>query len=222
MWCEATQTVSTAHTEKTVTRDDWQTKFPTHHRDLEIGQNLLPLTPLSSSPINAIAQNVHQDRSVLKSATWIQPFLTRDPLVIVRRQPQNGTSTPVTSLQSPQSATPQAYPPTVALIKAQEQLLYRRLLLNSYPIAYSLLWISGVVNLFFELSGHQSRVLAVLQASAQFVGLANAIIYSCNERVWEQWRRRNQEVERPTPVEGEKREVVGNGSVIITWPRPYL
>ncbi|KAF3932377.1 hypothetical protein ABW19_dt0202731 [Dactylella cylindrospora] len=62
------------------------------------------------------------------------------------------------------------------------------LLLNAYPAAYIILWIPGIVNRLVEASGGSSRVLQVLQASTQFVGLANAITYGWNERVGQQLR----------------------------------
>lgn len=62
------------------------------------------------------------------------------------------------------------------------------LLLNAYPAAYIILWIPGIINRLYEASGNSSRVLHVLQASTQFVGLANAITYGWNERVGQQLR----------------------------------
>jgi hypothetical protein len=214
IWGEVTENVITADTEKRVARDDWQTKFPAHPNDLEIGHDL-PTRP--SSPIKYIAQTINPARSVPKSATCVRPLLTRDPLAIVRRQRQYGTTTSVTSVPSSQPAPPQAKPPTLNSIQAQEHFVRKLLLLNTYPIMYVLLWVPGVANRFFELSGHSSKILAVLQASTQFVGLANAIVYGCNERVWEWWWMRKGNVE-DTTFDGETREVVGKGQVVISWP----
>jgi hypothetical protein len=63
-----------------------------------------------------------------------------------------------------------------------EREIKRMLLLNAYPIMYVLLWIPGLTNRFLEATGHasESRVLAALQASSQFVGLANALTYGFN------------------------------------------
>ncbi|KAF3922291.1 hypothetical protein ABW20_dc0107142 [Dactylellina cionopaga] len=64
----------------------------------------------------------------------------------------------------------------------------RILLLNAYPAMYILLWIPGIINRLIEASGGKSSVTQVLQASTQFVGLANAITYGWNERVGTQLR----------------------------------
>ncbi|EPS36337.1 hypothetical protein H072_10153 [Dactylellina haptotyla CBS 200.50] len=64
----------------------------------------------------------------------------------------------------------------------------RILLLNAYPAMYILLWIPGIINRLIEASGHRSPVMQVMQASTQFVGLANAITYGWNERVGRQLR----------------------------------
>lgn len=72
----------------------------------------------------------------------------------------------------------------------------RMMLLNAYPIMYVLLWIPGLVNRLMEATGHtsDSRALAALQASSQFVGLANALTYGFNRalrgkvKLW--WRER--------------------------------
>ncbi|KAK6342238.1 hypothetical protein TWF730_001715 [Orbilia blumenaviensis] len=62
----------------------------------------------------------------------------------------------------------------------------RILLLNAYPAMYILLWIPGIINRLIEASGGKSSVMQIMQASTQFVGLANAITYGWNERVWRQ------------------------------------
>lgn len=80
--------------------------------------------------------------------------------------------------------------------RQMEREIKRMLLLNAYPIMYVILWIPGLVNRFMEATGNtsQSRVLAALQSSSQFVGLANALTYGFNTalrkkvKVW--WRRR--------------------------------
>lgn len=72
--------------------------------------------------------------------------------------------------------------PTRRQTKQMEREIKRMLLLNAYPIMYVILWIPGMVNRFMEATGHKSnsRVLAALQASSQFVGLANALTYGFN------------------------------------------
>ncbi|KAL1870743.1 hypothetical protein Daus18300_005063 [Diaporthe australafricana] len=80
--------------------------------------------------------------------------------------------------------------------RQMEREIKRMLLLNAYPIMYVILWVPGLVNRFMEATGNtsQSRVLAALQSSSQFVGLANALTYGFNTalrkkiKVW--WRRK--------------------------------
>jgi hypothetical protein len=62
----------------------------------------------------------------------------------------------------------------------------RMLLLNGYPLLYVILWIPGIINRVFEATGSttNSRVLAILQCSTQFIGFSNAITYGLNQ----QWR----------------------------------
>ncbi|OGM45383.1 hypothetical protein ABOM_005600 [Aspergillus bombycis] len=57
----------------------------------------------------------------------------------------------------------------------------RVMLLNGYPAFYVLLWIPGLLNRLLESLGHKTRWLQILQASTQFIGLANAFTYSYNE-----------------------------------------
>ncbi|KAK1851679.1 hypothetical protein CCHR01_05673 [Colletotrichum chrysophilum] len=66
-----------------------------------------------------------------------------------------------------------------------EREIKRMMLLNAYPVMYVLLWIPGLVNRLMEASGNtsQSRVLAALQSSSQFIGFANAITYGFNQHV---------------------------------------
>lgn len=73
--------------------------------------------------------------------------------------------------------------PTRKRTRDMEREIKRMLLLNAYPIMYVLLWIPGLTNRFMEATGNKSnsRVLAALQASSQFVGLANAITYGFNK-----------------------------------------
>ncbi|KAI0199941.1 G protein-coupled glucose receptor regulating Gpa2-domain-containing protein [Astrocystis sublimbata] len=70
-----------------------------------------------------------------------------------------------------------------------EREVRRMLVLNGYPMLYVVLWIPGITSRFLQASGNNvvanSRVLMGLQASTQFVGLANAVTYGWNK----QWRR---------------------------------
>ncbi|OJD31291.1 glucose receptor git3 protein [Diplodia corticola] len=59
----------------------------------------------------------------------------------------------------------------------------RMLLLNAYPTMWVLLWLPGMVNRLIEASGHDSKTLAVLQSSSQYVGFANALTYGFNEHM---------------------------------------
>lgn len=86
--------------------------------------------------------------------------------------------------------------PTRRQTRRMEREIKRMLLLNAYPVMYVLLWIPGLVNRFMEATGNSSnsRVLAALQASSQFVGLANALTYGFNaklrRKVRQWWRRK--------------------------------
>lgn len=86
--------------------------------------------------------------------------------------------------------------PTRRQTRRMEREIKRMLLLNAYPVMYVLLWIPGLVNRFMEATGNasNSRVLAALQASSQFVGLANALTYGFNaklrRKVRHWWRRK--------------------------------
>ncbi|KAK6529084.1 hypothetical protein TWF694_004302 [Orbilia ellipsospora] len=71
---------------------------------------------------------------------------------------------------------------------AKSRRVRRILLLNAYPAMYILLWIPGIINRFMEATGHGNNVTAFLQASTQFIGIANAITYGWNERVGRQLR----------------------------------
>ncbi|CAN8105594.1 unnamed protein product [Discula destructiva] len=72
-----------------------------------------------------------------------------------------------------------------------EREIKRVLLLNAYPIMYVVLWIPGLTNRIMEASGNRSdsRALAALQASSQFVGLANALTYGFNAALRKHVRR---------------------------------
>lgn len=84
-----------------------------------------------------------------------------------------------------------------------EREIKRMLLLNAYPIMYVILWIPGLINRFMEATGRtpsDGRALAAMQASSQFVGLANALTYGFNTalraRVKRWWRERKANGER--------------------------
>lgn len=92
---------------------------------------------------------------------------------------------PIPSASSPSSLP--TYNRNPSLSRKQRE-IRRVLLLNAYPIAYVILWTPGIANRIVELTGHSSRVLNILQSSTQFIGLANAITYGCNENIKRQVR----------------------------------
>lgn len=61
----------------------------------------------------------------------------------------------------------------------------RMMLLNAYPIMYVLLWAPGLINRLMEASGNPNSkiTIAALQASTQFVGLANSLTYGFNHHL---------------------------------------
>lgn len=81
--------------------------------------------------------------------------------------------------------------PTRRRTREMEREIKRMLLLNAYPIMYVILWIPGLVNRFLEATGNKSnsRLLATLQASSQFVGLANALTYGFNKALRTKFKR---------------------------------
>lgn len=102
--------------------------------------------------------------------------------------------------------------------RKMEREIKRMLLLNAYPIMYVILWVPGLVNRFMEATGRtgaasasERRALAALQASSQFVGLANAVTYGFNTalrtRVRRWWRSR-----RRGSADGGGTGAAGSGS----------
>ncbi|KAF1923828.1 uncharacterized protein M421DRAFT_74040 [Didymella exigua CBS 183.55] len=68
------------------------------------------------------------------------------------------------------------------LRRSRKKEIQRILLLNGYPFMYIILWIPGIMNRVVEAARGKSPVwLIALQASTQFVGLANALVYGWNE-----------------------------------------
>ncbi|KAF8853791.1 hypothetical protein BDZ45DRAFT_694001 [Acephala macrosclerotiorum] len=142
------------------------------HADTQADLNSPP-----PSPLKAIKQAFHPNASspsgnaAIKSQT--SPLPSRDPLALVRPPPQNKLTTIAATTN-----------PSPTVLKLREAHIQKLLLFNAYPIGYVLLLIPGITNRFFELSGDHSRILAIAQASTQFVGLANALVYGYNERIW--------------------------------------
>lgn len=69
--------------------------------------------------------------------------------------------------------------------------LRRMLLMNGYPIAYIILWIPGMANRLAESIGASPRWLTILQASTQFVGVANALTYGFSEQMRRRMQKKN-------------------------------
>ncbi|KAK8030299.1 hypothetical protein PG990_000033 [Apiospora arundinis] len=68
--------------------------------------------------------------------------------------------------------------------------LRRILLLNGYPVLYIVLWIPGIATRLVEaVRGSSPPWLVVMQSSTQYVGLANAVTYSWNEKMTERIKR---------------------------------
>jgi hypothetical protein len=143
--------------------------FPPRPNDLPRTQ--IERTTPPPSPFKIIKQTFYPHNSenseisniVSNKTNESIPLLTRDPLALIRRPPPTNLTTTVLSAIPPRS-----------LIKAREAHIRKLLLFNAYPVADIILWIPGILNRFIELTGHKSRTVAILQASTQFVGLANA------------------------------------------------
>ncbi|TDZ37352.1 hypothetical protein C8035_v007038 [Colletotrichum spinosum] len=126
----------------------------------------------------------HRKRS--STISWYLKPRGRD---LARDFPLNPNIDPVPSKQAtpPQNvtATMMSDFPIRKQTRKVEREIKRMMLLNAYPVMYVVLWIPGLVNRLMEASGHtsQSRVLAALQSSSQYIGLANAITYGFNQHV---------------------------------------
>jgi hypothetical protein len=64
------------------------------------------------------------------------------------------------------------------------------LLLSAYPFLYIILWIPDIANRLAESLGYKALWLTTLQATGQYIGLANAVTYGYNEH----WKRRRSRV----------------------------
>lgn len=146
----------------TTARESRPDYFPYHPKDLPRKKDEENMTP-PLSPIKVVKQTLHPHSSNDRTDDESRPLLTRDPLALVRRPPPPNLSTTISSMY-----------PSRTTIRAREAHIQKLLLLNAYPVAYIILWIPGILNRFIELTGHKSRTVAILQASTQFVGLANA------------------------------------------------
>jgi hypothetical protein len=66
--------------------------------------------------------------------------------------------------------------------------LRRILFLNGYPFLYIILWLPDIANRLAESLGYSALWLTALQATGQYIGLANSITYVYNEH----WKKRGQ------------------------------
>ncbi|KAE9364457.1 hypothetical protein N431DRAFT_519914 [Stipitochalara longipes BDJ] len=138
--------------------------FPSHPTNQpQVENERKTPTALSSQSLSKISNRI----------TESTPLLTRDLLALIRRPPPSNLTITISHTTPLRSA-----------IKAREAHIQKLPLFNAYPVAYIILWIPEILNRFIELTGHKSRTVAVLQASTQFVGLANALVYGYNERIW--------------------------------------
>ena len=92
--------------------------------------------------------------------------------------------------------------------RASRANLRRMLLLNGYPVLWIALWIPGMATRLTEAVAGRSPVwLQVAQASTQYIGLANALTYSWNEKMTQRLRT----LVRWRPLRDETREGGGRG-----------
>ncbi|CAL3970132.1 unnamed protein product [Diplocarpon coronariae] len=64
--------------------------------------------------------------------------------------------------------------------------IQRAMLLHAYPILYIILWIPGISMRIVDATGGKSTVLTYMQASTQFIGIANALTFGWNEKIGDQ------------------------------------
>lgn len=100
--------------------------------------------------------------------SWTKSSIPNTTVVICEPQSDAGKPNPTRQSMAPSRV---------------EREIQRTLLLNSYPLLYAILWIPGILNRIFELTGHPNQTLAILQSSTQFVGFANAVTYGYNEHL---------------------------------------
>jgi len=90
-------------------------------------------------------------------------------------------------------------------IDKTERKIKKMLLMNGYPIAYIILWLPGIANRIAEATGHEITTLAILQASTQLIGLANAINYGLTESMVGQLKMRFKYGKGAAPEDPEDR-----------------
>lgn len=157
--------------------------------------------PPSSIPLRTTTMNVRfsmDDSASTRHLAGDSNGLTSDEDLSAPARPQpvaNGITTTVTAGDGMKTeGRTRARTMSSAKMPAPPN-LKRMLLMNGYPIAYIILWIPGMANRLVEVVNGSSPVwLRALQASTQFVGVANAVTYGLNEQArgrWSSWRKRS-------------------------------
>jgi hypothetical protein len=78
----------------------------------------------------------------------------------------------------------QGYPHAMSTQRLRNKTLLRKIrVLQIYPILYVILWLPGIASRISEAIGYHLKVLELLQASTQFIGLANAIAFELTRRM---------------------------------------
>ena len=80
-------------------------------------------------------------------------------------------------VEDPSKAYTHRLPPAVDVRSIRKTQINRLMILKAYPILYIVLWLPGIANRIAEATGHPTRALQVLQASTQFIGLADSVTY---------------------------------------------
>ncbi|KHN94049.1 Glucose receptor Git3 [Metarhizium album ARSEF 1941] len=106
-----------------------------------------------------------------------------DDMATMTRSSRNPGPKPYWPVQDPP-----ANPPTPATTTRFSSMpvppdIRKIVFLNGYPIVYIILWIPGIANRIAESRGGSPRWLTALQASTQFVGLANALTYGFGDQM---------------------------------------
>ncbi|KAF9489752.1 hypothetical protein BDN71DRAFT_1511848 [Pleurotus eryngii] len=137
---------------------------------------------ISSVPANSIQSPTFSPMSFTNSNTEREQ----------KRDLSETYDAPINVLNSHNTVVISASRPSMAsqMESPRYKAVQRILLLNAYPFFYIILWIPGLANRIVEASGHSSKIAQILQASTQFVGLANAITYGWNERIARELRRK--------------------------------
>jgi hypothetical protein len=118
-----------------------------------------------------------------------QSFSTNNPSFDSTSHP---TVTAITATNSLQNYNDDIPTPHQTNLNSEYRKVRKILRMRSYPTLCVILWIPGIANRLVEASGGSSKVLQLMQASTQFVGLANAVTYGWNEKIYMQLREKFQ------------------------------